>query len=196
MKTADEIAKEMKEAAEQATTGEWYVLAIEGFDEEHVDISCDSRVGYVPICTVRDGSSQNELTGYPAVDEQPRNARHIAASNPANVLALCDAFEALKTSLAELEREQDQAAAIIEADNADLISVNLENVALTTFLAKAVEALKPFSDIGNYIDQHCPDAPDSGETCSSIDTFRFAANVYAEIAAATAGPDVKLVGPL
>lgn len=116
-----ELAQRMKAAAEKATPGEWWAdevknegcygsgddcvegftsYAIYGSDGQTLFDSLNSDAAC--ICEEYDGE------GHVAWDETAqRNAEFIALANPANILALVEALEKARLSIAELEREQE-----------------------------------------------------------------------------------------
>ena len=116
-----ELAQRMKAAVEKATPGEWWAdevknegcygsgddcvegftsYAIYGSDGQTLFDSLNSDAAC--ICEEYDGE------GHVAWDETAqRNAEFIALANPANVLALVEALEKARLSIAELEREQE-----------------------------------------------------------------------------------------
>ena len=116
-----ELAQRMKAAAGKATQGEWPAdeaknegcygsgddcvegftsYAIYGSDGQTLFDSLNSDAAC--ICDEYDGE------GHVAWDETAqRNAEFIALANPANVLALVEALEKARLSIAELEREQE-----------------------------------------------------------------------------------------
>ncbi|HBY8994264.1 TPA: ead/Ea22-like family protein [Klebsiella pneumoniae] len=111
----------MKAAAGKATQGEWWAdevknegcygsgddcvegftsYAIYGSDGQTLFDSLNSDAAC--ICEEYDGE------GHVAWDETAqRNAEFIALANPANILALVEALEKARLSIAELEREQE-----------------------------------------------------------------------------------------
>ena len=116
-----ELAQRMKAAAEKATPGEWWAdeaknegcygsgddcvegftsYAIYGSDGQTLFDSLNSDAAC--ICEEYDGEV------HVALDETAqRNAEFIALANPANILALVEALEKARLSIAELEREQE-----------------------------------------------------------------------------------------
>ncbi|GKM35077.1 hypothetical protein GJ686_09950 [Klebsiella variicola] len=116
-----ELAQRMKAAAEKATPGDWWAdevknegcygsgddcvegftsYAIYGSDGQTLFDSLNSDAAC--ICEEYDGE------GHVAWDETAqRNAEFIALANPANILALVEALEKARLSIAELEREQE-----------------------------------------------------------------------------------------
>lgn len=116
-----ELAQRMKAAAGKATQGEWWAdeaknegcygsgddcvegftsYAIYGSDGQTLFDSLNSDAAC--ICEEYDGE------GHVAWDETAqRNAEFIALANPANILALVEALEKARLSIAELEREQE-----------------------------------------------------------------------------------------
>ena len=87
MTPADKIALEMREAAWSATPDRWVFDSKTGKDEIFVERGNDRlTLAYVYY---------------------PLDCTHIAASSPANILAILDDRDALKAQVAELERALD-----------------------------------------------------------------------------------------
>lgn len=93
-----ELAQRMKAAAEKATPGPW-----ERGDGKHggeLLVYCDDALGSA-VCEAT--SEYNAIPKYQRID----NLDFIAMANPANILALVEALEKARLSIAELEREQE-----------------------------------------------------------------------------------------
>ncbi|HBX5053069.1 TPA: ead/Ea22-like family protein [Klebsiella pneumoniae] len=91
-----ELAQSLKAAAEKATQGRWEYYPGNTSIEYNVD-SMDEDQG--SIVYVDSGDFTQAQTD--------RNGEFIALANPANILALVEALEKARLSIAELEREQE-----------------------------------------------------------------------------------------
>jgi hypothetical protein len=107
-RTVDEIAKEMREAAEKASAGECTLWreevenrkAAEGEMREQIQ-QTDPFVGVLFLLNASGKCPATTGCGPKSED----NADHLIASQPQNVLAILDERDALKAKLAEAEEQ-------------------------------------------------------------------------------------------
>ncbi len=94
----------LREAAENATCGEWSLEYGEGrFDGDDALIHREAA-GYIPICRI-EGAHPESGFDEDFQMEQQANAEFIAAANPATVLTLLNELETAKKRIAELGSE-------------------------------------------------------------------------------------------
>lgn len=92
----------LREKAEKATCGEWYLEYGEGsFDGDDALIHREVA-GYIPICRI-EGAHPESGFDEDFQMEQQANAEFIAAANPSTVLALLDELEAAEALNKHLE---------------------------------------------------------------------------------------------
>ena len=97
----DKLAQQMREAAGKASPGPWFVhdfsalAAIGEAKAQDITVSCDHPA------TITVAAMGGGLHGHTGVEQAQLDARHIAASHPAAVLALLDDRDGLREALLE-----------------------------------------------------------------------------------------------
>lgn len=124
----------LREKAEKATCGEWYLEYGEGsFDGDDALIHREVA-GYIPICRI-EGAHPESGFDEDFQMEQQANAEFIAAANPATVLALLDEIKHMQDQalddgcrIAELEEALRDKQALIP-DECDTTNQQFESLA-------------------------------------------------------------------
>ena len=99
----------LREKAEKATCGEWYLEYGEGsFDGDDALIHREVA-GYIPICRI-EGAHPESGFDEDFQTEQQANAEFIAAANPATVLALLDERERNQQYIKRRDQENEDIA--------------------------------------------------------------------------------------
>ncbi|OSK72340.1 putative bacteriophage protein [Escherichia coli H001] len=143
----------LREAAEKATCGEWYLEYGESrFDGDDALIHREVA-GYIPICRI-EGAHPESGFDEDFQMEQQANAEFIAASNPATVLELLDELERNQQYIKRRDQENEDIALTVgklrvelEAEKQRAKDLFMENARLKSGIAGLIHLGIRYADV-------------------------------------------------